>query len=256
MDLWPAIDIRDGRAVRLLRGDFDAETRYGDPVAVAESYVAAGARRLHLVDLDAARTGEPVNRSVIAALVSRVGAAVAVQVGGGVRSVAAAEALFGLGVERVVLGTVAVEQPGLLAFVAQRWPGRVVAGLDYRRLASGAKELALRGWSEGSGRLLADVVISLAETELDGVELAGVAVTDISRDGTGAGPDVATLLELLAISAVPVVASGGVASSSDLQDLAGVAAAGRTLDGVIVGKALLSGVMSMAEALAACAARP
>jgi phosphoribosylformimino-5-aminoimidazole carboxamide ribotide isomerase len=246
MHLWPAIDIRDGRAVRLLRGDFAHETMFGDPVSVALGYRDAGARRLHLVDLDAARSGEPVNRAVIGDIVRAVGPEVGVQVGGGVRDRESAEALFRLGVLRVVMGTVAVEDPDAVRAVAADWPGRVVAGLDYRR-AQGRQEVAVRGWTEGSGRGLVEAVAALEDSGL-----GGVVVTDISRDGTGDGPDAAGLAELLGLTRLAVVASGGVAGAQDLRALCDVAAGERRLDGVVVGKALLSGAMTLPAALAAC----
>lgn len=248
MDLWPAIDIRGGRCVRLLQGDYAAETVFGDPLSVARSYVSAGAERLHIVDLDAARTGDPVNRDLIGTVVGEVG--VPVQVGGGVRDEAAAEALFGLGVSRVVLGTAAIEEPQLLKLLSDRWPRGVVAGLDYRWLSSGTQDLAVRGWTEASGRLLPEVLSSLSD-----LPLAGVVVTDISRDGTGRGPDIAGLRRVLAESGLTVISSGGVASLDDLRLLASLSEGGRRLGGAIVGKALLAGEFSIAEAAGACAGR-
>jgi phosphoribosylformimino-5-aminoimidazole carboxamide ribotide isomerase len=251
MDLWPAIDIRDGRAVRLLQGDFDQETSYGDPEAVALSYLSMGAKRLHLVDLDAARTGERRNSEAIAAIAKRA-KGVEIQLGGGLRDADSIEAAFALGVGRVVMGTAAAEQPDLVRELARRWPGRVVAGLDYRTtMAEGEttprRELAVRGWTGGSGRQLGDVLYELA-----GAALAGVVATDISRDGTGAGPDIDGLGAILATTALPLVASGGVASVEDLDRLAKLGAHGRHLEGVIVGKALLSGRLTIAAAAVAC----
>lgn len=245
MDLWPAIDVRGGRCVRLVQGDFHQETVYGDPVEVAQGYVAAGAERLHVVDLDAARTGVGANRDVIKAIAEQVD--VPVQAGGGVRDEASAEALFSLGAARVVLGTLAVSEPALLGRLAACWPRRVVAGLDYRRNNEGEPEVAIRGWTEGSGRFLADVVGDLSD-----FELAGIAVTDISRDGTGDGPDLAGLAAVLSLTTHAVVASGGVACAHDLERLRDVRIGGRGLEGVIVGRALLSGGLPLAVALAAC----
>jgi phosphoribosylformimino-5-aminoimidazole carboxamide ribotide isomerase len=232
----------------LLQGDYAAETVFGDPLSVARSYVSAGAERLHIVDLDAARTGDPVNRDLIGTVVGEVG--VPVQVGGGVRDEAAAEALFGLGVSRVVLGTAAIEEPQLLKLLSDRWPRGVVAGLDYRWLSSGTQDLAVRGWTEASGRLLPEVLSSLSD-----LPLAGVVVTDISRDGTGRGPDIAGLRRVLAESGLTVISSGGVASLDDLRLLASLSEGGRRLGGAIVGKALLAGEFSIAEAAGACAGR-
>jgi phosphoribosylformimino-5-aminoimidazole carboxamide ribotide isomerase len=246
MQLWPAIDIRDGRCVRLLQGDFERETNYGDPLTVAADYVQAGAERLHVVDLDAARTGLPVNRDFIGEIAGRV--PVPVQVGGGIRDEASADALFSLGVSRVVLGTAAVTEPSLLGRLARRWPRRVVAGLDYRRAVDGVAELAVHGWTQGSGRTLTEVL-----AEFDDVELAAVVLTDISRDGTGDGPDLDGLTSVLAGVRIPVVASGGVATASDLERLAALEVDGMRLEGAIVGRALLSGTLSLADALRACA---
>lgn len=249
MQLWPAVDIRDGRCVRLVQGDFDRETRYGDPLDVADTYVRAGAERLHVVDLDAARTGEPRNRAVIAAIVD--GCGVPVQVGGGVRDEQAASELIHLGASRVVLGTVAAEDPALVMELAERWPGRIVAGLDYRRGPDGQMLVAVRGWTEASGRQVPDVLRELATAPL-----AGAVLTDISRDGTGHGPDLAGLGQALSGSALAIVASGGVSTAGHLEALASLASGGRRLDGAIVGQALLSGQLSLSEALRACRSAP
>ncbi|HXY45211.1 MAG TPA: 1-(5-phosphoribosyl)-5-[(5-phosphoribosylamino)methylideneamino] imidazole-4-carboxamide isomerase [Acidimicrobiales bacterium] len=245
MQLWPAIDIREGRCVRLVQGDFDRETSYGDPLSVAEEYVRFGAERLHVVDLDAARTGFGANRDVIGAITRRLD--VPVQVGGGVRDDASAEALLALGVERLVLGTAAVTEPSLLERLAARWPERILAGLDYRRNAAGVPEVAVRGWTQASGYPLAEVL-----GRLRGAELAGVVVTDIARDGTGEGPDLPGLGLVLGWTRLSVVASGGVASAGDLERLGALAVDGRRLEGAIVGRALLSGRLSLADALLAC----
>ena len=247
MELWPAIDVRGGRCVRLLRGDFRSETPFGDPVLVAAEYVRAGAERLHVVDLDAALSGTPVNRDVVAAIVARSG--VPVQVGGGVRDEATATALIDLGAARVVLGTAAVEDPALLARLSQRWPGRVSAGLDYRRNRAGELEVAVRGWTHPTGRSLAEILAGLTD-----LALAAVVVTDIDRDGTGDGPDFTGLAAVLRSSGPPVISSGGVAGALDLQRLALLDAGGRRLDGAIVGRALLAGQLTIGEALAACRA--
>jgi phosphoribosylformimino-5-aminoimidazole carboxamide ribotide isomerase len=237
MDLYPAIDLRGGRCVRLVEGDFARETVYGDdPVAVAESFAAAGARWIHVVDLDAARTGRPVNRSTVAAIASAVApAGVAVQAGGGVRSIEAAAALVDAGVARVVIGTAAVEDPSLVAGVAARWPGRVAVGLDHR-----GGEVRLRGWTEGGGRTVGELVPAAVESGA-----AAVIVTDISRDGRLVGPDVAGLAELAGATGAPVIASGGVGSMDDIRALAAVPG----LIGVIAGKAIYEGRIDVAEAV-------
>jgi phosphoribosylformimino-5-aminoimidazole carboxamide ribotide isomerase len=250
MELWPAIDIREGRCVRLQRGDFSLETPFGDPELVADEYVSSGAERLHIVDLDAALTGVGANRELIGRIIAR--ARVPVQVGGGVRDEVAAEALIDLGVARVVIGTLAVEDAALLERLSERWPGRFVAGLDYRRNAAGELQVAVRGWTQPSGRTVTEMLPQLGE-----LQLAAVVVTDIDRDGTGDGPDLAGLAAVLRQSRLPVVASGGVANAPDLERLAALeVAGGRRLGGAIVGRALLSGQLSLVDALVACAGGP
>ncbi|MGH9226254.1 MAG: 1-(5-phosphoribosyl)-5-[(5-phosphoribosylamino)methylideneamino]imidazole-4-carboxamide isomerase [Acidimicrobiales bacterium] len=242
-DLYPAIDLRGGRCVRLYQGDYGRESAYGaDPVAVAQEFAAAGVRWVHVVDLDAARTGDPVNRDVIAAIAAAVAPAVSVQAGGGVRDQASAEALFAAGVSRVVIGTAAVEHPELVKELAAAHP--VAVGLDAR-----SGQVAVRGWTEGSGRSVTDL---LATYEDAGV--AAVVVTEISRDGTLEGPDVDGFAAVLESTALAVIASGGVGTLADLEALASLrATGGRRLTGVIVGKALHEGVFTIGEAVAACA---
>jgi phosphoribosylformimino-5-aminoimidazole carboxamide ribotide isomerase len=219
--------------VRLHQGDFAAETVYDDdPVSVARAFARAGAQWIHVVDLDAARTGEPANLAVIEA----IGAAVScpLQVGGGVRSVAAAGDLMLAGASRVVVGTAAVEQPALVEEIATLHPGSVAVGLDAR-----GGEVAVRGWTEGTGVDLVDLV-----TRFTDAGVAALVVTEIDRDGTMAGPSLEQLRAVLAATPVPVIASGGVGSLGDLDALAGLA-------GTIVGKALYEGRFTLAEALAA-----
>ncbi|HEX9530666.1 MAG TPA: 1-(5-phosphoribosyl)-5-[(5-phosphoribosylamino)methylideneamino]imidazole-4-carboxamide isomerase [Acidimicrobiales bacterium] len=243
MLLLPAIDLRDGRCVRLLQGDYARETVYdGDPVAVARDFEASGAPWLHVVDLDAARTGRPANRDVVRAIASSVG--VPVQAGGGVRDEFSAEALFDAGVRRIVIGTAALEHPALLARVASRHPGQVAVGLDGRH-----GEVAVRGWSEGTGVRVLDAVARLADSGA-----SAVVVTDIGRDGMLAGPDLDGLAAVLAHTQLEVIASGGVAAAADLVALAGLVAGGRRLAGAIVGKALYEGRLSVEEGVQACAA--
>lgn len=249
MDLYPAIDVLGGRCVRLRQGDYGEETVYdGDPVRVARRFAAAGARWLHVVDLDAARTGVPVNREVVVAMADAVAVGgIQVQSGGGIRSVEAAEALWSAGVARVVIGTAAVERPELVRALADRKPGGVAVGLDTR-----GGEVAVRGWVEGSGLGVAEVLDRLAEAGV-----AALIVTDISRDGMLGGPDVAGVSAVLqsAPSDVDVIASGGVASAEDLGVLAALRTAdGRRLAGAIVGKALYEGRISVEEGVKVCAA--
>jgi phosphoribosylformimino-5-aminoimidazole carboxamide ribotide isomerase len=236
--LFPAIDLRGGRCVRLYQGDYGRETVYGDdPVAQARAFVDAGATWIHVVDLDAARSGEPVNRPVI----GRISAAVAVpvQTGGGVRSLADASELFGLGVARVVVGTAAVTDPELVAAIAAQ--GRVAVGLDVR-----GREVAVRGWTEASGLDVAELAARFGSVP------DAVVATQIDVDGTHAGPDLGLYRDLLAATPVEVVASGGVGRLEHLATLRALEVDGRRLGGVIVGRALYDGAFSAAAAVAAC----
>lgn len=240
MDLYPAIDLRGGRCVRLTQGDFARETVYGDdPVARAQAFADAGAPWVHVVDLDAARTGEPVNRPVIAAIASAVG--ISVQTGGGVRDDTAAEELLAAGVARVVVGTAAIEDPTWVRRLAARHPGRVVLGLDVR-----GDDVAVRGWAEGSGRALLDVA-----GEMDDAGFASYVVTQIDVDGVGSGPDLDTYEALLTEVETEVVASGGVGTLEHLRQLAALEVGNRLLAGTIVGKALYDGSLTIDDALAA-----
>jgi phosphoribosylformimino-5-aminoimidazole carboxamide ribotide isomerase len=251
MELFPAIDLRDGRCVRLRQGDYAQETVYGDdPVAVAVSFAEAGAPWIHVVDLDAARGDAPRNRPIISALSTAVAEyGVRVQTGGGVRDRAAAEALREHGVARVIIGTAAVRRPELVAEIAAQWPGGAVVGLDFRHHADGRCEVAVQGWTEGSGLDLFDLVAKFSDSGA-----AAFVVTEISRDGMLVGPDVAGLSAVLARTHVDVIASGGVSSLDDLVALGSVNVDGRTLAGVITGKAIYEGRFNVEDALAVLAA--
>jgi phosphoribosylformimino-5-aminoimidazole carboxamide ribotide isomerase len=239
-DLYPAVDLLGGRCVRLYQGDYDAVTAYGDdPVAQARGFVAEGADWVHVVDLDAARSGEPVNRPLIEAVAAAVD--VPVQVGGGVRDDAAADALLGAGVRRVVVGTAALQDPGWVTRLARRHPGRIAVGLDAR-----GHDLAVRGWQESSGLQLLDVA-----RRFDDAGVAALVVTEIGRDGTLSGPALDQLAAVLEVTSLDVVASGGVGSLADVERLAGLEAGGRRLAGAIVGRALYEGAFRLADARAA-----
>lgn len=243
MELYAAIDLRGGRCVRLLQGDFERETVYrDDPVVVARELEQGGTHWVHVVDLDAARTGEQANAEVVSAIVEAVG--VPVQVGGGIRDEATADELLGAGAQRLVVGTAAFERPGFAAALAAAHPGRVAVGLDVR-----GGEVAVRGWTEGSGVELLEAVAVAGGWGVD-----ALVVTQIVRDGTLAGPDLAGLAAVLASTGVPVVASGGVGSLADLRALAALDVDGRRLGGVIVGRALYEGSFTVEEAVSACAA--
>jgi phosphoribosylformimino-5-aminoimidazole carboxamide ribotide isomerase len=243
MDLFPAVDLHDGAAVRLVQGDFGRRQDYGDPVDLARRYVAGGARWVHVVDLDAARTGEPRNRPTVLEIVRAVG--VPVQVGGGVRTLDDADALLDGGAARVVVGTAAMTDPDFLDAVTARHPGEVAVGLDHR--GQGA-EVAVSGWAAGGGISLDDAL-----ARLDKVELAALVVTSIERDGMLQGPDTAGLARVVGRTRHDVVASGGVRSADDLRALGALRVHGRALAGAIVGKALVDGVLEIEEAVRACA---
>jgi phosphoribosylformimino-5-aminoimidazole carboxamide ribotide isomerase len=273
MELYPAIDLRDGGAVRLTQGDFDREVRYGDPLALAERFIEGGASWIHVVDLNAARTGVPHERAVLAKIVdmarssrpgssgtgsSRTGSSgtgIRVQTGGGIRTEDDVAALLELGVARVVLGTAALEDPALATRCARRWPGQVAVGLDYVIRADGVAEARGHGWEQGSGRVLNELLMEWA-----GEPIGAVVATAIARDGMLEGSDLVglrDLLDLATLCSLPVIASGGVGSLDDLRDLAALIAADphlgeRRLAGVIVGKALVEGRFSVGEAVAAC----
>ena len=235
MNLYAAIDLLGGRCVRLHQGDYDRATDYGDdPVGQARRFAADGAPWIHVVDLDGARRGEPVNHDVIGRIAAAVD--VPVQVGGGVRSRPDAEALWAAGVARVVMGTAALEDPDLVAALVP--DGAVAVGLDAR-----GRELAVWGWEAVAG---VDLLEAVARFSALGV--AALVVTEIGRDGTLDGPDLTGLSSVLEVATVPVVASGGVGSADDL-----VALTDLDLDGVIVGRALYDDRVTVAEAVAVLA---
>jgi phosphoribosylformimino-5-aminoimidazole carboxamide ribotide isomerase len=245
MELYPAIDLRDGGAVRLTQGDFSRESRYGDPLDLAVSYVEGGAPWIHVVDLDAARTGVPHERATLAKIVARgAPAGVRVQTGGGIRTEDDVASILDLGVARVVLGTAALEDPALATRCARRWPGQVAVGLDYVVRSDGVAEARAHGWAEGSGHPLLELLAVWADEPL-----GAVVATSIARDGMLEGPDLAGLGALRARTPHPVIASGGVSTLDDLRALAGLGC-----PGAIVGKALVEGRFSVKEAVAACAA--
>lgn len=230
----PAIDIMDGKVVRLSRGDFATRVVYSDdPPAFAAAFLRAGARRIHVVDLDGARAGRPVNQETVRAIAA-TGADV--ELGGGLRSIEAVEQALALGVRWAVLGTAAVERLDLVQEACRRFPGQVVAGIDARD-----GEVKVAGWEQGTGLPAVEVARRVAAA---GVSL--VEYTDVSRDGMFTGVDSEGAARLQRDASIPVVASGGVAS---LADVAACRAAG--LFGVIVGKAIYEKKIDLAEAVAA-----
>ena len=233
VELYPAIDLRGGRVVRLSQGDYARETTYGDdPVRVADEFATAGAPWVHVVDLDAARSGDPVNRPIIATIASRLAGRARLQTGGGVRTLSDAEALRDAGVARVVMGSAAVADPNLVSAVADAID--VAVGLDHR-----AGRVAVHGWTEDSGVSLDDALTWFPRA-------AAFVITDIARDGMLSGPDVDGLAHAIAHTSVPVIASGGVASLDDVATLARLSG----LAGVITGRAIYEGRFTVPEALA------
>jgi phosphoribosylformimino-5-aminoimidazole carboxamide ribotide isomerase len=234
VQLYPAIDLRGGRVVRLRQGDYDRETVYGhDPVVVAKTFCDEGAEWIHVVDLDAARSGAPINRAVVTAIADATAGRASVQVGGGVRSLDHATTLADAGVARVVMGSAAVADPQLVDDVAHRVP--VAVALDHRRGV-----LAVDGWTSESRLTIADGLARFTSAE-------AFVITDIERDGELSGPDLDGIASAVAATTIPVIASGGVASLDDVRALAEVAGLG----GIISGRALYEERFTVAEALAA-----
>ena len=238
MILYPAIDLKDGACVRLLRGDMDSATVFGtDPAAQARAFVNAGARWLHLVDLNGAFAGHPVNAAAVEAILSAID--VPVQLGGGIRDRAGIEAWLEKGVARVILGTVAVEDPALVRTAAAAFPGRVAVGIDAR-----GGRVATRGWAEETEVMATDLA-----RRFEDAGVAAIIYTDIDRDGAMAGPNVAATAALARAVSIPVIASGGVSSLTDVIALRDTGA----IAGAISGRALYDGALDLREALAALA---
>jgi phosphoribosylformimino-5-aminoimidazole carboxamide ribotide isomerase len=232
----PAVDLKNGRCVRLRQGRMDAETIYSDdPVAMAQGWVEQGASWLHVVDLDGAVEGEPRNLAVVRQIVETV--SVPVQVGGGIRTIDRVERYLGVGVARVIIGTLAIEQPRLAADLCRRFAGHIAISLDARdgRVAS-------KGWQESAALDYLTVA-----RQIDAWQPAVVIFTAIQRDGTLEGPDLPRLKELLQVVRLPVIVAGGIGHIDHLQSLVPLAPAG--LYGVIIGKALYEGSVTFREAL-------
>jgi phosphoribosylformimino-5-aminoimidazole carboxamide ribotide isomerase len=235
----PAIDLKEGRCVRLRQGDMQQETVYSeDPVAVARQWERQGARLLHVVDLDGAIEGRPRNHSQIEAILKAV--SVPVQVGGGIRSIETVRAYFERGARRVVLGTAAIQDHTIIEEASRQFPGQVWLGLDVRD-----GQLAVRGWTSVS-----DLSVASLLPTLKAYELGGIIYTDIVRDGMMNGPNLSALRAVVAGSRLPVIASGGIAR---LEDLRAIRALGSQVEGVIVGKALYEGRLRLSEAMEAVA---
>jgi len=236
MILYPAIDLKDGKAVRLLRGDMEKATVFNDdPAAQARAFAEAGCAWLHLVDLNGAFAGQPVNGAAVEAILAAT--ALPAQLGGGIRDMATIEAWIERGLARVILGTVAVENPGLVREAARAFPGRVAVGIDARD-----GRVATRGWAEET-----DVTVTDLARSFEDAGVAAIIYTDINRDGAMQGPNIEATAALAHAVSIPVIASGGVSS---LADLAALRDCGAGLDGAISGRALYDGAIDLKEALA------
>ncbi|WP_049898636.1 1-(5-phosphoribosyl)-5-[(5-phosphoribosylamino)methylideneamino]imidazole-4-carboxamide isomerase [Halococcus agarilyticus] len=235
-EVIPAVDVRDGQAVQLVGGERSTGNEYGDPVAAAERWVAAGARTLHLVDLDGAFEGERANAAAIERIVETVD--IPVQLGGGIRTAADARDLLDRGVDRVILGTAAVENPELVAEISETHPGSVVVSLDAR-----GGEVVISGWTETTGM---DPATAAAEYEDRGA--GAILFTDVDVEGRLDGVQTDPVRRLVDAVEIPVVASGGVATIDDIQALRNVGASA-----VVVGSALYEGRFTLDAAMAAVA---
>ena len=237
MILYPAIDLKDGKAVRLLRGDMDRATVFNDdPAAQAQVFVDAGCDWLHLVDLNGAFAGQPVNAAPVEAILKDCG--VPAQLGGGIRDMATIETWLDKGLARVILGTVAVEDPTLVREAARAFPGQVAVGIDARN-----GMVATKGWAEST-----DVDATELAKSFEDAGVAAIINTDINRDGAMQGPNIEATAALAHAVSIPVIASGGVSS---LDDLIALRDCGAPLNGAISGRALYDGALDLKAALAA-----
>jgi len=238
MEVIPAIDLLNGKCVRLYQGDYNQASIFSDnPVEIARQWAAEGATRLHVVDLDGAKEGKSVNLAVIEAIAKSID--IPVQVGGGLRDRAGVSKLLNTGVKRAILGTVAVEKPELVTELCQEFPRQIVVGIDARN-----GMVATRGWLETSEVAATDLAQRMASQGA-----AAIIYTDIHRDGTMSGPNMEALRELAESIEVPVIASGGVSSLTDLLSLLSLESVG--VNGVIVGRAIYTGDVSLKEAVRA-----
>ena len=236
MILYPAIDLKDGNCVRLLRGDMEAATVFGDdPAAQARAFQDAGAEWLHLVDLNGAFAGHPVNAEAVGAILAAV--TVPAQLGGGIRDMATIEGWLERGLSRVILGTVAVENPSLVREAALAFPGKIAVGIDAR-----GGRVATRGWAEETDVMAVDLA-----RQFEDAGVAAIIYTDIDRDGAMQGPNIVATEALARAVTIPVIASGGVSSMQDLLALRET----RAIAGAISGRALYDGAINLSEALRA-----
>ncbi len=236
MEIWPAIDLRHGKPVRLRQGDYDQQTVFGDdPVVFARRWQAAGAKRLHLVDLDAARGDDPTdNRQAVQRIVAETG--LPCQMGGGVRDEAAIEALIRLGLSRLVVGSAALKQPEWFAEMCDKYPGKLAAGIDARD-----GMVATDGWLETSSTPAIDLAKDLRSRTRN---VVAIIYTDIARDGMMSGPNFTGLSQMASATDIPLVASGGVTTLDDVRALVRM-----EMPAAIVGRSIYDGVMQLEEVL-------
>ena len=235
MQIWPAIDLRGGKCVRLKQGDYSRETIYGDdPAEMARKFVSQGARFLHLVDLDGAKDGTSANLDAVRAILAAVN--IPCELGGGIRDEGTIERLLALGLSRLVVGTRALKEPDWFRAVTKQFPGKLALGIDAK-----SGRVATNGWLETSDVTAVDLAF-----ELSGLPMAAIIYTDIARDGMLAGPNLTAMAEMKAAVNVPVIASGGVTTAQDVADLARIG-----MDGCIIGRALYEGTITLQEALLA-----
>lgn len=240
MIIYPAIDLKDGKVVRLLQGKMEDATVYSQyPEAVAAEFAAKGSKTLHVVDLNGAFEGRPVNDQAIRAIVSNV--ALQVQVGGGIRTIARIDELLELGVARVILGTVAVRDPKLVEEAVKRYGDHIIVGIDAR-----AGKVAVQGWAEST-----DIQAEELGRSMCSVGVERVIFTDIARDGMLGGPNIASTVTMAQETGLKIIASGGISQLDDLIALKREAAKGAAIEGAIVGKALYSGAFTLEQALEA-----
>jgi len=236
MEIIPAIDLLNGKCVRLNQGNYNEVTKFNsDPVKQAQIWEKQGAKRLHLVDLDGAKTGEPINDQTIKEIKKSI--SIPIQLGGGIRNKDRAKELFDIGIDRIILGTIAIENPELVRVLSQEYPKRIAVGID-------AKEgmVATRGWLKRS-----EITSLELAKQLNELELAAIISTDISTDGTLEGPNIQALREIAEVSINPIIASGGIGSINDLISLVDLEHEG--IEAIIVGRALYDGSIDLKEAI-------
>ncbi len=235
MLIIPAIDIKDGKCVRLKQGRMDKETVYADsPLDMAKKWSQMGARLIHLVDLDGAVLGRPANKNIIEDIIKNVGTPI--QIGGGIRDMDLIDSYFGIGAERVVLGTSVIGNPSLLKEACNRYPERIAVGID-----AVDEMVAIDGWKTVTEKKAIDLA-----REMEGLPLWAIIYTDINRDGMLIGPNIDGIAEMARNSRIPVIASGGVSGIDDIKRLNGIRP---EINGVIIGKALYSGSLDLREAI-------